>query len=451
MIPSRIEPRRRVPRRSGLRRVLALALLWMLGCQGDPPPSTGPGAARGRAERSPAGASAPPIDAASPRVVLISMDGTRPADLIPERLPSLVRLAERGVRAEGLVPVNPSNTFPSHVSLVTGVAPEEHRIVNNRFIDPERGEFERGEAHAWIEAEPIWSIAERQGMPTASYYWVGSEGPWTGGPGPREHRAFSSRTTEKTKVNRILKWLAEPDPERRPRLITSWFHGADHAGHTTGPGSEAVVSSLAPQDREIDRLIREMEAAGHFANTTLIFVSDHGMTTAERRVQLGSLLGRARLGLSVRGIGGFASVVFDPGRKSQKSVARVLSIARGAGLEAYPRANAPRSWQVGDPRFGDVVVRAPIGTAIVTPFMTLKGFHGYDAREPEMAGILVAYGRGVAGAGKRSHLGSPSSLSVAPTVLRLLGLPVPAAMRAPVIDALLVGVEEGVGAGQRGR
>jgi arylsulfatase A-like enzyme len=50
-----------------------------------------------------------------------------------------------------------------------------------------------------------------------------------------------------------------------------------------------------------------------------------------------------------------------------------------------------------------------------------------------MAGILVAYGRGVR---PGIQLGRVSSLSIAPTVLTLLGLPVPGAMEAPVIPEL---------------
>ena len=120
---------------------------------------------------------------AAPTVILISMDGTRPADLRPDRLPSLVALGEAGLRAEALVPVNPSNTFPNHVSLATGTRPDVHRLVNNSFVDPVRGRFDRSEPHAWIEAEPIWSVAERHGVTSASFYWVGSEGPWSGWPG----------------------------------------------------------------------------------------------------------------------------------------------------------------------------------------------------------------------------------------------------------------------------
>jgi hypothetical protein len=374
------------------------------------------------------------VESSPPTVVLISMDGTRPADLTVDVLPSLVDLGRRGARAAALVTVNPSNTFPAHVSLVTGVRPEVHRLVNNGFIDPIRGRFDRDDAHLWIESEPIWSIAERHGIPTASYYWVASEGPWAGGPGPRSTRKFSSRTQEKTKVDRILKWLALEEPDQRPRLITTWFHGADHSAHVDGPGADSLAEDLAPQDAAIARLIREMEERQLFRSTTLIFVSDHGMAAAPKRVNLSRKLGRARLGVSVIGIGGFAMIVFDEGRKTLEATERAVAIAREQGLEAWPREKAPESWHVDDPRFGDVVVRAPLGTAIVTSFTRIDGYHGYDAKLPEMAGILLAYGRGVEAG---TSLGTVSSLAVAPTVLRLLGLPIPETMTTPPIEELL--------------
>ena len=376
---------------------------------------------------------APPAPAT---VVLISMDGTRPSDLTPEQLPSLVELGKKGLRAEALVPVDPANTFPSHVSLVTGVRPEEHRLVNNVFIDPVRGRFTRDAIHTWIESEPIWSIAERHGIPTASFYWVGSEGPWKDGPGPSIWKKFSSRTLEKTKVNQILKWLAIEDPARRPRLITSWFHGADHAGHVSGPGTDAVAASLAPQDVQIARLVREMEKRGLFASTTLIFVSDHGMALAGERVNLGQRLRAAGLKVSLLGIGGFSIGVFKEGQRSEATMARAIEVAREAGLEAWPRREAPESWHVGDPRFGDFVVRAPIGTAIVGAMTLIDGFHGYSASAPEMAGILVARGRGVR-AGTR--IGRVSSLAIAPTILELLGLPIPSQMKESPIPEISSG------------
>ncbi len=310
--------------------------------------------------------------------------------------------------------------------MVTGVGPEEHRLVNNVFIDPIRGRFKRDAIHTWIESEPIWSIVERHGMPSASFHWVGSEGPWKDGPGPRLFKKFSSRTLEKTKVTQILKWLAIEDPAKRPRLITSWFHGADHAGHVSGPGTPAVATSLAPQDVQIARLVSEMEKRDLFASTTLIFVSDHGMVLAQERSNLGRALRKAGLKVSLLGTGGFAIGVFNDGERSAATLARALEVAGEAGMEAYASGEAPESWHVADPRFGDFVVRAPIGTAIVGTLTLIDGFHGYPASSPEMAGILVARGRGVR---LGTRVGRISSLAVAPTILELLGLPIPAQMK----------------------
>jgi hypothetical protein len=389
-----------------------------------------------------------PVDTAAPAsaslegsrpstVVLISLDGTRPEDVTQKSTPSLFAMGEQGLRGEGLIPVNPSNTFPSHVSLATGVPPEVHRLVNNRFIDPERGQFKRDDPNAWIESEPIWSIAERSGVRAAAYYWVGSEGPWSGGPGPSETRQFSGRTTEKTKVNRILKWLGSTDPLTRPRLIMAWFHGADRAGHASGPGGPSVAAALAPQDRQIARLVEEMQTLGLFETTTLIFVADHGMTGASRRINLGKELGRAGLKPSVLGMGGFSSLVFKGKTRTEKNLERAVVLARGLGLEAFRREAAPGAWQVRDPRFGDVVVRAPIGTAIVSTTTQAAGFHGYDAQAPEMHGVLLARGRGVVPGTK---LGRVSSLAIAPTVLSLLGLPIPPQMQESPLRELLSGI-----------
>jgi len=120
-----------------------------------------------------------------PSVILISLDGTRPADLEGADLPTFAALRQRGASAVRLTPVFPTNTFPNHVTLVTGVVPDVHGIVNNDFVDPERGEFHKEADPTWLLAEPLWSIAAQHGVVSASYFWVGSEGPWRSGRGPR--------------------------------------------------------------------------------------------------------------------------------------------------------------------------------------------------------------------------------------------------------------------------
>ena len=74
-----------------------------------------------------------------PYLVLVSFDGFRHDYLARYDTPSFDRVAALGVAAEALVPVYPSLTFPAHYSIATGLHPERHGLVGNRFHDPARG------------------------------------------------------------------------------------------------------------------------------------------------------------------------------------------------------------------------------------------------------------------------------------------------------------------------
>jgi hypothetical protein len=353
-------------------------------------------------------------------VILISLDGTRPADLNRDDMPALMGLADRGLRAEKLLPVLPTNTFPNHVTLITGVKPERHGIVNNRFIDPELGPFDRADIPRWIEIEPLWSLLERRGVASASYHWVGSEGRWPSGEAPRHWVPFSEQVPEIEKVQTILHWLSLPDLDARPRFISSWFRGADHAGHRYGPGHEEVQRDLKRQDLAIRALWQGLRDRGLLESTTVLFVSDHGMMSVETRADLGMALKKDGVRFEALGIGGFAIVYLEDA--SAKGVNRVVDTVRGMGLSADSRVGASKALPVNNPRFGDVIVTAPAGTAITYPGLSLEGFHGYSPNEPAMAGIFIAVGRLVP---KDLVVPVVRSIDVAPTVLALLGEPVP--------------------------
>lgn len=371
---------------------------------------------------------------AAPAVILISLDGTTPEAVSAAKLPTLQDLERRGASASRLVPVFPSNTFPNHVSLVTGVAPDVHGIVANVFLDPERGLFRYSDDPTWIEVEPIWSIAARNGVVSAAFHWVGSEGPWRSGHGARYWKRFDPDTPETEKVDQMLAWLDISAPMERPRLITAWFRGGDRAGHRYGPASGEVHRTLRAQDRALAGLVAGLEARGAFASTTLLLVSDHGMLAVERHVDLEAALRDRGVAAKVFGGGGFVTVSAGEG---SGEAARVLWVARALGLEAYPRREAPAELRLGHPRFGDVAVLAPPGVAIARsePLRpAMRGSHGYRPEVPGMGAIFVAFGRG---ARPGADLGEVRALDVAPTVLALLGIPAPGWMEGRPIAELV--------------
>jgi arylsulfatase A-like enzyme len=371
--------------------------------------------------------------AAEPTVILISFDGTRPGDVA--ELPAFAHMAAEGAWAERLVPAFPSNTFPNHVTFATGVSPDRHGIVNNAFADPARGFYSYDADPTWIEVEPIWSLAARAGVPSASFHWVGSEGPWRSGLGPRHWKPFDTRVPERAKVEQILAWLDLPDPAERPRLVTAWFHGADGAAHRDGPDAPAVRKSLARQSGDLAALLDGLAARGLLATTTVLVVSDHGMTESRRAVDLARSLADAATGAQVIGGGGFAQVVVRDGPDRAARVARVVAEASALGLEAWPRGEGPPEYAAANPRFGDVLVIAPLGVQVtrLSPGRRLlgrlgigryglRGIHGHRSELPEMSGLFAAAGRGVA---PGARPGTVRAVDVAPTVLALLSLPIP--------------------------
>jgi alkaline phosphatase D len=370
---------------------------------------------------------------AEPTVILLSFDGVRHDQ--PARVPggALARMQREGAAASRLVPVFPSSTFPGHVSLATGTYPDRHGIVDNQFFDRARGEFRMGNDASWIEAEPLWAAAERQGVPAAVYFWVGSETDWRG-QGVHQHVApFDADVPEREKVDRILAWLDLPEGER-PRLVLSYWRGADHEGHLRGPDHASVAAALRAQDAELARLLAALDLRDAWRETTLLVVSDHGMTSVTREVPLRAALAAAGVRARVTGGGAVAHVFLaDPAQRERAESA----LREQDGIAVYRGESLPASLRLRfADRTGDLVVVASPGVALResppseralrwlgSAFGWQRGMHGYAPDAPDMGGILFALGRGVPSG---AQLGVVRMIDVAPTVSRLLGIAPPA-------------------------
>ena len=79
---------------------------------------------------------------------------------------------KEGTYADGVIPVLPTVTYPNHTTLITGVWPAEHGILNNGLFDPEH--IMEG-AWYWyaqsIKVPTLWDVAHQAGIGTASVSW----------------------------------------------------------------------------------------------------------------------------------------------------------------------------------------------------------------------------------------------------------------------------------------
>lgn len=371
---------------------------------------------------------------AKPSVILIAMDGVRHDYPDRDALPGFARMAKDGARAESLMPVFPSTTFPAHASLSTGAHPDRHGIVNNQFVTPSGAEFRYGAGPAALEAEPLWAAAERQGVRAATFFWPISEVDWNGVAPSFRRAPFDEELSESEKVKQLLAWLDLPEAQR-PGLVMSWWHGADGAGHRYGPDAAETRAALREQDAELARLIAGIDARKRWREVTLIVVSDHGMTAPRDGIDANHLLQAAGVAGRAINASALALITLDAGEAPASAVRKL--VAADPRIRAYTRAQLPPALRFAHPNVGDVVLLADAPLAFFdawTQFDFLRrvsplwggavGVHGYDPESsPEMRAIFFALGRGVP---RSAKLGRVRALDVAATVAKLLGIAPPA-------------------------
>ena len=103
------------------------------------------------------------------KVFLLVFDGfVHDFQTITSNTPNFKKLSEQGVKGKGLIPPFPSATFPSMVTLTTGLYPESHGIIDNFFYDDEgtlfswTGDPEDPNNSKFFSQEPIWLTNQKE-------------------------------------------------------------------------------------------------------------------------------------------------------------------------------------------------------------------------------------------------------------------------------------------------
>lgn len=338
----------------------------------------------------------------SPPLILISLDGFHPDYLERGLTPSLRALADDGVRARWMTPSFPSKTFPNHYTIVTGLVPDRHGIVENTMLDPELGRFTPSNREAlsdprWWGGEPIWITAQRHGLRTAPMFWPGSEAPILGSY-PDEWLPFDATMSKDARLAQLFAWL-DRKPSQRPHFMTLYFEHVDSVGHTYGPNSPELDRSLARVDAALTNLIAGLRKRGLFERVNLILVSDHGMAelAPDRTLILEDLIDPALI--EVVSLSEISSFRLKPG---YEAVAETILLDLHEGLRCYRRDELPPRWQYGrHPRVPDIVCQLDDGWRIVrresfNPWQQRvrsdRGGHGFDPESPAMRALFVAHG-----------------------------------------------------------
>ena len=402
--------------------------LWLVGCASvrQAPAGGGSAGSATTAESGPAAGRNDPRHLDKPYVVVVSFDGFRHDYMEMFDTPNFDRVAAEGARADGLIPVFPSLTFPAHYSIATGLHPGTHGLVANTFHDREfdrtyslsdRETVEDGE---WYGGEPIWVTAEKQGMVSAAFYFVGSEAD-VQGIRPSYWKPFDPIIPNEVRVDTVLTWLGLPG-EERPHFVSLYFAEADYAGHRFGPGeSPELAQAVAQVDRALGRLLDGLDELPHTEQVFLLLVSDHGMSDVRPEGyyaldEIADLTG-ARLTSA-----GSVGILFVDGGEDRIDELQVQLDEGMPEAEVYRASEAPARLRLnGHPRFGDLVIVPEEGYSVgIGPRRGGSlGMHGWDPRFPSMHGIFLARGPGI---DPGTRLPRIEGVDIYPFMARVLGL-----------------------------
>jgi len=373
---------------------------------------------------------------AKPYLVLVSIDGFRWDYMDLHPTPSLHRLAAAGAKAERLLPVFPTLTFPNHYSIATGLYPAQHGLVANDFPNRVRDKWYSLRRRDTVEdpdfyaGEPIWVAAETQGMVSAAFFFVGTEAPVMGVP-PSHWRSYDKKIPGKERVDQVLAWLAQA-PEKRPHVYTLYFEDVDDNSHWYGPDSLENAAAIGRVDGYIGRLLDGIEKLPWANDVNIIMLSDHGQGAYVENQQPFVLSGLVDIeGARIVEGGSYLFLYLDhqdPGRAAAISATVNASWTHG---HAYLPENAPAQWHVDDnPSFPDVILMPDEGYAVLSGMDKIgkinAGDHGWAPEAPAMHGFFIACGPNI-----RTGVapGPVRNIDIYPLMLSILGLQGP-----PTID-----------------
>ena len=410
-----------------------------------------------------------------PRLLLISIDGLQPSSYLGEaaRSTTLGKLAARGAWATAVTGVWPTNTRPSHTSLLPGVPPAVHGIIDNNVLDPE------GRTNAtfnWfardIKVPTLATAARAAGLSTAVVMWpvsVGLEATWLvptfNWQHPRDQQLLRTLSTPRL-LDEFERETAVPfvwpptdrlraeltvfiARRHRPDVQLLYFGTLDAYQHTYGSADAMTASVLHDLNGLLDEILTSLETQ-KLDDTYVAVVSDHGYANVTHTVAPNTAFRQAGLlETDARGrISGWQAFSHGEGGSSliyvrDRSDASLLTQVRGIldSLAEDPRAGIERILDRAALVVAGTDPNAAFGIEMKDGYSLsqdtgplfgpsyIHSMHGYPPTHPSMNASFIIVGPGLAGTG---DLGTLRMTQIAPTFARLLGVSLSPQADAPI-------------------
>lgn len=372
-------------------------------------------------------------------LLVISVDGLdyrylRNADQLGLRIPHMRRMVAEGAGAAGVIGVVPTVTWPSHTTMISGVPPHVHGILNNRRPKAEGGEYYW--SATLLRSRTLLDIAREKGLKTAAITWpVTVDAPVDFNLPEyfqaRNGGAMDLPSIESKGTPGLVKEISELFPSfaqywmndrtralatiyllenKKPDLILLHFVDHDAAAHEHGPFTREANAVLEYTDELIGDIVRAMPK-----DMAVALVSDHGFERTDNVVNLRMLSGDA-----------VAITPFLLIARSQPAAAKIrklradkkLGIGREVPLAEFTEMSTeyPDAIAVWEPAEHFSFSAGESGSTARE-----KGNHGLWPTRPNYRSVFVLWWPGI----QPAYLPEMRMIDIAQRLAEVLGVPAP--------------------------
>ncbi len=408
-------------------------------------------------------------------VIVITIDGFPAYEFedMKTPVPVLRKLAAGGVTGKGMKVSTPAVTWPNHTTIVSGVRPEKHSVLfNGALVRPGDGKpaFINGhlDKDELIKAPTIYDFFHGRGYRTAAINWPCTRNAKTLDDNfpdvPQMIQYTTPRLIEELVRSGDMKvgsdlWFATKAGKERDAIWTAaacnsiqrlkpnllFFHllVVDGVQHRFGPQSPEAYEALGMADKNLQKILDAVDAAGLRESTTIFVVADHGFAKVEKSIHANAVLRKAGLlearddGSIARACvqtipeGGIAFVYLDSSKTAEEDRLKVISLfEKQEGVskilrpEDYSKFGLPQP--AVNPQAPDLVLMAQDGYSFangtggetISKNARTTGSHGYVSDNPKMNALFIVAGRGIE-RGRKIDL--VENIDIAPTAAFLLG------------------------------
>ncbi|MEV8319819.1 alkaline phosphatase family protein [Streptomyces sp. NPDC059900] len=208
--------------------------------------------------------------AKTPKVLVIGLDGALLGRIKDADAPALKGLMSAGLTAPSSIyaqPLAPTSSGPGWSTLITGVWPDKHKVVNNEFTGHN------------LAAYPDFLTRIEAAKPSLRTYAVASWNPIT-------DIIFSAKVDA-----RVSTPAAEYDAGTTARAVAEITSGnpdavfvqlddIDHAGHNSGAASQAYLDAIHGADARVGQIVDAVRSRPAYGTEDwlIMITADHGHT-----------------------------------------------------------------------------------------------------------------------------------------------------------------------------